>query len=159
EIYSWAGAHKFEEAEIDELITQGAIGTGPFAIYLLSVFVGRPPRFVFEGETTLDGHMFYEYSFEVPKEESNFRFRASRKEWKVTGYSGRLFVDPRTSDLARLVVRSEELPPETETCELDTTLDYNKVELSSGMFFLPSSTKQRFIGRHGDEAENVYTFS
>jgi hypothetical protein len=159
EIYSWAGANKFEEGEIDELVTQGAMGTGPFAVYLLSLFTGRPPRFVFDGETEIDNRALYEYSFDVPREESHFRFRVAHKEWMIVGYSGRMFVDPRTSDLVRLAVRSEELPPETETCELDTTLDYDKVELNSGMFFLPSSTKQRFIGKQGDEAENVYTFS
>ena len=159
EIYSWAGANKFEEGEIDELVTQGAMGTGPFAVYLLSVFIGRPPRFVFEGEASFEGRTLYEYSFDVVKEESHFRFRAHHRDWMITGYSGRLFVDPRTSDLVRLMVRTEELPPETETCELDTTLDYGKVQLSSGVFLLPSSTKQRFIGRRGDEAENVYTFS
>ena len=77
----------------------------------------------------------------------------------ITGYSGSLLVDPQTSDLVRLVVRTEELPPETETCEVDTTLDYGKVQLSSGIFFLPSSTTQRFFSRNGEESENVYTFS
>ena len=32
EIYSWAGAPRFEEGDIDELIPDGAIGTGPFAM-------------------------------------------------------------------------------------------------------------------------------
>jgi hypothetical protein len=158
EIYSWAGANQFDDRDIDEIVPQGAMGTGPFASYLLSVFLGRPPRFVFEGETTLDGRTVYEYSFDVPQPESHFRFKA-HKEWLITGYSGKLFVDPKTSDLARLVVRSEELPPETDTCEVDTTLDYGKVQLSSGLFFLPSSTTQRFVGRDGEESENVYTFA
>src|SRR5512142_549044 len=41
EIYSWAGAEKFAEGDIDELIPDGAIGTGPFASMLLGVFQGR----------------------------------------------------------------------------------------------------------------------
>jgi hypothetical protein len=40
ELYSWADAKKFEEGEIDELVTQGAFGTGPFASMLLSVLEG-----------------------------------------------------------------------------------------------------------------------
>jgi hypothetical protein len=158
EIYSWAGANQFEDRDIDEIVPLGAMGTGPFASFLLSVFMGRPPRFVFEDETTLNGRPVYQYSFEVPKPESHFRFKA-RREWLVTGYSGSLFVDPSTSDLMRLVIRTEELPPETETCEVDTTLDYGKVKLSGGQFLLPSSTTQRFVGRDGDESENVYTFA
>jgi hypothetical protein len=158
EIYSWAGANQFDDRDIDEIVPTGAMGTGPFASFLLSVFVGRPPRFVFEGETKLDTRTVYEYSFAVPKPESHFRFKAHR-EWLITGYTGSLFVDPRTSDLARLVVRTEELAPETETCEVETTLNYGKVQLNEGTFLLPSSTAQRFVGRDGDEAENLYTFA
>jgi hypothetical protein len=53
ELYSWAGAKKFEEGEIDELVTEGAFGTGPFASMLLSVLEGRDSRFIFEGDTSL----------------------------------------------------------------------------------------------------------
>jgi hypothetical protein len=158
EIYSWAGANKFAEGDIDEIVHQGAMGTGPFAAFLLSVFVGRQPRFVFQGEGDLDGHTVYEYSFHVSKDESRFRFKA-HQNWIIAGYSGTLYVDPKTSDLARLIIRSEELPPETDTCEVDTTLDYGKVQLSGGVYFLASASTQRFIGRGGDEAENQYSFS
>ena len=158
EIYSWAGANRFEDGDIDELIPRGAMGTGPFASFLLSVFVGRPQTFVFEGDTAPAGRTLYEYSFTVPREESHFRFK-THGQWIITGYSGSLLVDPKSSDLARLTVRTEELPSETETCEVDTALDYSKVQLSGGMVFLPSSTNQRFVGRDGEESENVYTFS
>lgn len=158
EVYSWAGANQFDNRDIDEIVPQGAMGTGPFAAFLLSVFTGRPPRFVFEGETTFDDRAVYEYSFDVPLAESHFRFKA-HKAWIITPYSGKLFVDTQTSDLLRLTVRSDELPPETDTCELDTTLDYSKVQLSSGLFFLPASATQQFVGRDGAVAENAYTFS
>src|SRR4051794_32794241 len=52
ELFSWAGTGKFEAREIDELIPDGAMGTGPFAVLLLGVFRGRPPRFTYEGEST-----------------------------------------------------------------------------------------------------------
>jgi hypothetical protein len=158
EMYSWAGANQFDDREIDEIVPHGAMGTGPFASYLLSVFEGRPPRFVFEGDTTVAGRTVYEYSFNVPKAESHFRFKA-HKEWLITAYSGTLFVDPKTSDLVRLVVRTEELPAETETCEVETTLDYGKVRLSGALFFLPSATKQVFLGRDGEESDNIYSFA
>src|SRR5581483_7774488 len=45
EIYSWAGAGKFEDGDIDELILEGPIGTGPFAAFLLGIFAPRNPRF------------------------------------------------------------------------------------------------------------------
>jgi hypothetical protein len=158
EIYSWAGANKFDDGDIDELIPEGAMGTGPFATFLLSIFIDRAPRFVFEGETPLAGRTLYEYSFQVPREESHYRHKAG-KEWVIIGYSGRLLVEPQTGELVRMTVRTQELPPETQSCEVDTSMDYGKVRLSGADFLLPKSTRQRFIARDGSESENQYAFS
>jgi hypothetical protein len=49
EIYSWAGASKFEEGELDQLVPEGATGTGPFAAMLLAIFEPRFPKYSFEG--------------------------------------------------------------------------------------------------------------
>ena len=158
EIFSWAGANKFEEGDLDEWIPEGAIGTGPFTTMILSAFERRGPKYIFEGETTLDGRRLFEYGFTVAREDSHYRFKA-HKEWIITGYTGSLLVDPKTADLVRLTVRTEELPPETSTCEADTALDYWAVQLSGAEYLLPKAARQRFIGRDGGEAENTMSFS
>ncbi|SPE34031.1 conserved hypothetical protein [Candidatus Sulfopaludibacter sp. SbA3] len=159
EIYSWAGASKFEEGEIDELVPPGAIGTGPFATMLLSVFGSRGPRFTFEGDTTVDGLRLFEYSVRVPWEESYYRVKTHHNDWVITGYSGTLLVDPRTAELVRFTVRTDELPPDTDSCEVDTTLTYGIVPLAGLDYLLPTATRQRFIGTAGAEAENGITFA
>jgi len=58
----------------------------------------------------------------------------------------------------RMTVRSEELPPATTACEIDTVLDYGMVKLDSVEYLLPKMTRQRFIGRAGGESENAVTF-
>lgn len=158
EIYSWAGASRFEEGELDELVPEGATGTGPFATMLLGIFESRGPKFIFEGETSVDGRRLFEYSFAVPRDQSHYRVKA-RKEWIITGYTGTLRVDPKTAELVRLVVRTEELPAETGTCEADTSLEYGIVQLGGGDYLLPKVARQRFIGREGSEAENTMSFS
>jgi hypothetical protein len=158
EIYSWAGASRFEEGELDELVPEGATGTGPFATMLLGVFESRGPKYIFEGETSVDGRRLFEYSFAVLRDQSHYRVKA-RKEWIITGYTGTLRVDPKTAELVRLVVRTEELPAETGTCEADTSLEYGIVQLGGGDYLLPKVARQRFIGREGSEAENTMSFS
>lgn len=158
EIYSWAGAAKFEEGEIDELIPYGAMGTGPFAAMLVGVFQGRPPRFIFEGETSLDHRVVYEYSYHVDREDSRYRVKAKR-EWVVTGYDAVLWVDPKTAELVRLDVSTDELPPATGLCQTDTKLEYGLVQLGNDDYLLPKFTRQRFIEREGSEAENQVTFA
>jgi hypothetical protein len=158
ELYSWAGANQFEEGEIDELITQGAFGTGPFAATLLGVLEARDARFTFEGDRYLDVRHVLEYSFTVPVDRSHYRVKA-HKGWVVTGYTGSILADPRTAELVRFSVRSEELPAETGSCEDDSALEYSMVRLGSDDYLLPKTTHQRFIMRDGSEAENTVTFS
>jgi hypothetical protein len=158
EIYSWAGAHRFEEKEIDELVPAGAIGTGPFAATLLGIFETRDPNFAFEGETTLDGRRLMEYSFAVSQQESHSRVKAGTV-WLVTGYTGTLLVDPATADLVRLTVRTEELPRATNLCEVDSTMEYGMVQLAGEEYLLPKLTRERFIDQDASEAENTVTFA
>ena len=158
EIYSWAGAGRFEEGDIVALVPDGAIGTGPFASLLLGVFEARSPRFVFEGDATREGRRLMEYSFSVPQEESHYRINA-HNGWVIAGYTGTLLVDPLTAELVRMDVRTEELPQETNLCEVDTTMEYGMVALGGGGYLLPTATHQRFIGHDGAEAENNITFA
>ena len=158
EIYSWAGAAKFEEKEIDEIVPAGAIGTGPFAATLLGIFNARDPRFAFEGETTVDGRRMMEFSFEITQEQSNYKVRAG-KVWLVTGYTGTLLVDPARSELVRLSVRTEELGRATGICEVTSTLEYGMVQLGTEEYLLPKVTRERFIEQDGAEDENRITFS
>jgi hypothetical protein len=157
EIYSWAGASKFEDGELDELVQEGAMGTGAYAAMLLSAFENRGTKYAFEGATAT-GRRLYEYSFSVSVEQSRYRVKA-RKDWIITGYTGTILVDPKTSDLVRLTVRTEELPPETNTCQTTTSLEYGLVQLSGSDYLLPTMASQRFIGRDAYEAENTMSFS
>ena len=158
EIYSWAGDKKFAEGDIDEVVQQGAIGTGPFAGLLIGTFESRDRTFIFEGETEYHGRRVFEYSFEVPEDRSAYRVKAG-KDWVITGYRGALLVDPQTAELVRLSVLTDELPEETATCEADTFLEYDLVPLGERNYLLPKVTHQRFIGRDGTEADNTLTFS
>jgi hypothetical protein len=158
EIYSWAGAARFEEGDIDQLIPDGAIGTGLFATMLMSIFRGRTPKFLYAGETTLDHRLVMEFSFTVPREESHYQVKAGT-EWIITGYTGTFWVDPSSGELVRLAFHTDELPPATNTCQTDTTLDYAMVQLGKGDYLLPKRTQQRFIGREGSESENLISFA
>jgi hypothetical protein len=157
EIYSWAGAPRFE-GDLDELITDGAIGTGPFAASLLSLFEARDPRFVFEGQTMADVRRVFEYSFHVSKEESHYRVKTPG-DWVTTGYTGTLLVDPETAELVRLGIRTDELPPATTLCESQSTLEFGMVRLSTQDYLLPRVTHQHFLARDGSEHRNTITFS
>src|SRR5262249_35748864 len=144
--------------DIDELIPEGAIGTGPFAALLMSLFENRNPRFVFEGDASEGPRRVFEYSFRVPQEESHYRVKAKR-DWVITGYTGTLRVAPATAELVKLTVRTEELPEETGSCETTTTMEFGLVPLGGLDYLLPKATTQRFVARDGAESENRLAFS
>ena len=158
EMYSWAGAPKFDEREIDEFVPAGAIGTGAYAATLLSLFEARNPNFAFEGETTWNGRQALEYSFNVHEEESQYKVKV-RGEWQITGNTGTMLLDPTTAELLQLNVRTEELPAASHLCEVDNTLEYSPVKLGGENYLLPKVTHERFIEPNGGEAENTITFS
>jgi hypothetical protein len=159
EIYSWAGAPQFAEEELDQLVPQGAIGTGPFAAMLLGIFEERHPEFGFAGDSTLDGRRLLEYTFTVPKERSQYRVRTAQHAWIVVGYSGTFWVDPRNAELVRLSVRTDELPESTGACEVDSTFEYGMVPIGGLDYLLPKSSRQRWIARNGAEGENTIAFT
>ena len=158
EMLSWAGAPRFDEGEIDELIPDGAMGTGPFAAMLLGVFRDRTPRFIYEGDTKIGGRKALEYSFVAPVEESHYRVKAGT-EWIITAYTGKLWVDPDGAELLRMAIRTDELPPATNSCETTTTLEFNTVQLGKTGYLLPAKSIQRFIGRDASESENTIEFA
>ena len=158
EIFSWPGAGKFQDGYINELVPTGAIGSGGFAASLVAIFEAVDPQFAFEGEKTVDGRRLFEYSFDVSETNSHYQVRAE-KVWLNTGYTGTLLADPATSDLVQLNLRTQELPKSTNTCEVNTTLNYSSVRLNDGDYILPSLVRERFINHNGSEAANAITFS
>jgi hypothetical protein len=160
EIYSWAGANKFEDGEIDELIRDGAMGTGPFASMVVAIFT-EGARFTFEGDRPEAGRNLMEYSFRVTEEQSRYRVRThvAPNGWVTTAYTGTLLLDARTAELVRATTRTAELRPETSLCESGTTLEYGIVKLFGVGYLLPKAARQRFIGQNGFEGENTVSFS
>ena len=84
EIYSWAGASRFDESELEDWLPAGAIGTGPFAAMLLAIFDTREPHFVYEGDSTIGSRAVFEYSFAISEEQSHYRVKAG-SQYVVTG--------------------------------------------------------------------------
>jgi hypothetical protein len=158
EIFSWAGAQKFEDGELSEIVSGGAIGTGAFGAFLKAIFGGDTAWFTFVRETDIGGRAVMEYTYAIPEEFSHYEVRAGN-EWITTAYDGSVIADAETGQLVTLKIRTAELPPSTGSCETRTTLEYQTVRLGTGDFLLPWEARQRFISRTGMEAENTLAFS
>ncbi|HEY7387310.1 MAG TPA: hypothetical protein VH640_02300 [Bryobacteraceae bacterium] len=161
EMYSWAGENRFSGRDLFDFVPEGAISTGSFASMLLSIFGNPAARFSYRGNSSHDGRALSEFEFHIARANSEYTyvFGPSSTEQVTVAYGGTVLVNPADSDLLRLIVRTEQLPPETGACEVTQEMDYTHVRLHGGDFLLPAQTQVSIIHRDGAQAENRIEYS
>jgi len=158
EIYAWAGAKRFDDRSLFDLVREGSISNGIFASFLTAVFRSEDANFSYNGETTEDGRALSEFGFRVLLEKSHYLFVGPNARVN-TAYEGEIFVDPTTTDLVRMVVRTSGLAPETGSCQATTTMDYGRVHLEGGDFLLPTVAGTEVRDMNGTRSKNRTVFS
>jgi len=154
EIGSFPGAGQFESRSIFELVGGGTFGTGPLGALLVDIFgnVGATVTFQREEDKLIA------YHFSVPLESSHYHVQAWGN-WKPVAYEGSAWIDPTTSDITRIQLRTAELPPETHSCYSTSEVDYNRVRLGSVDFLAPSHSTLSFMMRDATKNETSTTYS
>lgn len=158
EIYSWVGEDRFDDRSLFDLVRQGSLQTGSFRSFLSSIFGGSSATFSYNGDQTVDGRTLAEFGYRVPREMSNYVFGNRRKD-VITAYEGTILVDPKTSDLVRLIVATSQLPREVGSCQATTTLDYARVRLNEADFMLPTDARLEILNIDGTEKQNRTVYS
>lgn len=162
EIDSWAGAGRFDTADIDRIVNRGPIGTGSFGGYLVDIFNNNATKYAYLGEKTRDGSHVLVYGYAVTQSASHYRVQFASPEgdaWWTTPYSGTFEVDPLSLEIGRITLQTAELPAKTGLCEADSTLDYQRLQIGDGSFLLPRQSQIRLILRDGRETENEIGFT
>jgi hypothetical protein len=159
EIYSWVGEDRFEDRDLfRDLVRQGALQTGGFSGFLVSIFVGDSASFSYNGDIVVGGRTLAEFGFQIPREQSNYVF-GNRREHVITGYDGTFLADPKTGDLVRLLIRTLELPADTGACQATTTLEYGRVRLHDAEFLLPREAQLDILSTDGGTLRNRTEYS
>ncbi len=158
EIGSWVGASQFDSQSIFDLVGSGPFGTGALGTFLSDIFARGSARFEYHGEKPAGGVTLYEYSFQVPLSASHYFVQAGR-DWHAIAYDGVVQIDPQSFDLRHLLVRTNELPPEAETCETVTSVDYERVRMGTGDFLLPQQSKLHILLTDSDENDTTTTYA
>ena len=156
EIDSWAGAARFDTADIGRIVNRGPIGTGSFGGYLVDIFNNNATKYAYLGEKTRDGSHVLVYGYAVTQSASHYRVQFAMPEgdaWWTTPYSGTFEVDPVSLEIGRITLQTAELPAKTGLCEADSTLDYQRLQIGDGSFLLPRQSQIRLILRDGRETE------
>ena len=161
EMYSWAGEDRFSRSDLFDFVREGAVSTGSFASMLASIFANPAARFSYAGDSLQDGRMVSEFGFHISRERSEYRyiFGEDPSEQVAVAYGGSLLIDSSNSDLVRVRVLSEQLPPDTGACELTQDLRYARVHIRDSDFLLPAEDETTIIHIDGTEAENRIQYS
>lgn len=158
EMFSWAGASAFETSAMGDLAGTGAIGSGAFSSFLLSIFGKDADKFRYVGERDIPlGHLST-FEFEVPQAKSHYEYHLGNDASQIIGYHGSFYVVPATADIRRLEVVADRFPS-GQACRVIDTMDYTTIKIGSGDFTLPAVSTMDVLYATGDEAVNETHFS
>jgi hypothetical protein len=152
ELFSWPGERKFDDREISQIVTGGAIGNGNFALHAKSIFMSNSARFDFLGERIREGRKTLRWDYDVPQVQSGYQLRVGPQK-AIVGYRGSFWVDPETLDLIRLEVEATDIPPTLNILDTKDSMEYSRVPIGDRMYLLPKSSELRM--RSFDDSESV----
>ncbi|HWE49081.1 MAG TPA: hypothetical protein VG273_04805 [Bryobacteraceae bacterium] len=154
EMFSWAGAGKFETDSLDKLVGTGSTGSGDFAAFLTSIFGIGPDALRYRGlENDLAA-----FDYTVSLAHSHYTY-GTRGVEKTIGYGGSFFVDPADGELQRLIVETEPFPQGEQACLATDVMEYHTVKIGSGDFMLPELATMNVLFQNGAESHNETRYS
>jgi hypothetical protein len=154
EIFSWAGAGKFETTDVANLTGGGASGSGEFGSFLASVFGNATDAIRFTGLS----NNFARYEYNVPLAKSTYHFHTNGPE-KTVGYRGTFSVDPADGDLHQLIVEADQFTPADGVCRVQHVMNYTREKIGSGDFLLPEVSTMDALYTNGIETLNETRYS
>jgi hypothetical protein len=157
EIGTWAGTSQFSSSSVFELIS-GAYGTGTLGTFFGDIFEDGGAIYKYSGQTTAGGIKLAAYGYQVPLGSSHYEVKTG-SGWTATGFSGFFWIDADSLDLRLLQVVAKEMPPETNGCEAETTVEYAKVKVGTGEFLLPVRSSMRMVMADATEMESTAGYS
>jgi hypothetical protein len=159
DMYSWAGASKFDSEDISHIVARGTSGSGEFASFLTGVFGGDAEKFTYSGLKDLPIGRLAVFDFAVPVESSHYRYTVDAKGYATIGYRGSFFVDPATADLRELDVDVNEFPQTSGVCRVQDKIEYAQTKIGDDTFLLPSHSSMEVLYGNSTESSNETTFS
>lgn len=142
EIFSWAGAQRFQSEHVETIVGSGMAGTGDFGPFLMSIFGSGAAAYDYLGLEEETGRSLAVYRYHVPVPASRYQFSVGpRADDTVTlAYEGKFWIDTESAELHRMTIDVPHPPRESETCRIETTIDYRQTRIGDSDFLLPRLT-------------------
>jgi hypothetical protein len=156
EIFSWAGARHFQSEEVEKIVGGGMAGTGDFGPFLMSIFGGSASEYDYLGLEQDKGRDIAVYSYHVPVSTSHYQIKTGpQPDDRVNmAYDGKFWIDPQNAELSRMTIEVPNPPRESQTCRIETTIDYRRARIGRSDFLLPQLTVLTMLDAEGRRHEN-----
>jgi hypothetical protein len=155
-VFSWAGAPRFEADAFEKLAGGGPLGSGDFGPFLSSIL--HVATVSFQKDQVVEGRRLLLYSYDMPLERSQYYIKGD-KGWIVSAYSGTLLVDPVSLDVVSMSVRSGALPENKQVCQTLSEVDYTRIPIHDRAILIPQETRLRTIDPGGAESLSTTKYS
>jgi hypothetical protein len=156
DMYSWAGASRFDNDEVRQLAARGMSASGEFSGLLTGVFGGDAGDFRYLGDESTPAGKMPSFGFATPLARSHYSYHTASGQM-IVGYQGRFVADPASGDLKRLSVEAGNLP--ANVCHITSEVEYEKFRIGAGDFVLPASSTVAVLYQDGTESRNETTYS
>ena len=158
ELFAWPGSKKFEDSDLTQMVTTGAIGNGNFGTHAQAIFAARSATFHYLGEEDFQGKKAIRFDYNVPQMLSGYKIRVSSAS-AVVGYHGSFYADPVTLDMKRIEVAADDIPPALMLSSTVDKIDYAVTRIGDSDFLLPSQSELSMVGLLGGEEHNHVKFT
>ena len=156
EIFSWVGAQEFQSSDAQDVVGGGLTSTGDFGRFLMSIFGPGAAEHQYLGLEQSQGHAVAVYRYRVPKSSSRYQMKVGSKpeDLATMAYEGKFWITPQSAELRRLTIVVPEPPLESQTCRVETTIDYQRVQIRGSWLLLPELTLLKLWDADGSRLEN-----
>ena len=161
EIFSWAGAREFQSQDAQTIAGNGLTSTGDFGHFLMTIFGSDDPlAHQYLGIERDHGQTLAVYQYRVPRATSRYEIKLSSKPGDVAtlAYEGKFWIDPQNAELRRMTIVVPQTLPRSETCRIETSIDYHRVPIGGSQLLLSELTLLKLWDSDGSRYENRTTY-
>jgi len=161
EIFSWAGAESFQSEHLETIVGSGMAGTGDFGPFLMSIFGNGASGYEYLGPEQDKGRTLAVYRYHVPTSASRYEFNIGPRsdDTVALAYEGKFWIDSQNAELSRMTIEVPHPPQESETCRIETTIDYRQARIGGSDFLLPQLTVLKLWDVEVHRYENQIEYS